>query len=69
MSSHAHNHHPAGHGHSHGPGHHHAPRSPTARPEVRVGGSALRASLLARFGVAAVLCAAMWGGVMLVIQP
>ncbi|TDT96423.1 MULTISPECIES: hypothetical protein [Azorhizobium] len=42
------------------------PRRP--RPDVRVGGSALRASLGVRLGVAVALGAVMWAGVLLVLQ-
>ncbi|WP_156922181.1 hypothetical protein [Azorhizobium doebereinerae] len=50
--------HPHAHAHSRRP-----------RPTAPVGGSALRASLIARLSVAVILCAVMWVGVLLVTQP
>ncbi len=48
--------------------HRHAPHPAGRRVPVKLGASALRASIGARLAVAAVLCAVMWGAVAVVVH-
>ncbi|ABS69925.1 hypothetical protein [Xanthobacter versatilis] len=55
-------------GHSHSGHSHAAPVRPTSRrPEVRIGASVLRLSLLARLAIAGTLLAVLWTVVSLVV--